>query len=244
MRLLTIITLSLIFSNLSSAQMSLGILSEPTISFAKVGALPRAESDSIRNLKAGSKSISLGIEIRKQIDRYQSITFIPGYLQTNMMLVKEDMQFLDVVHPKLPEIRDFAQAAPKVAYITHRQKYAGTQIIYAKKLDVRGMDRKAKIEIGGGIGAYALLQSDVKIRTEGFAIKDKFTHVFTDSTGLDARPYLIQIILVADLNYELSPKTHLIAGIKVSSPLTSTSTSEPKITIFSPALRIGLRFEI
>jgi hypothetical protein len=234
----------LITSSTIFAQMSIGIMSEPTLSFAKVGALPRSESDSIKNLKQGSRSVSLGLEIRKDIDRYQSITFIPGYLQTNMLLVKENMQFLDVVHPLLPEIRDLAQASAKVAYITHRQKYAGTQILYSKKLQVQGLDRKLKIELGAGLGGYFLIQNDVKIRTEGFAIKEKFTHIFTDSTGIDVKPLLIQAIVTADLNYELTPKSYIVAGIKASVPFTSTTSSLPKITIFAPALRIGLRFNI
>lgn len=237
--LLILITSSTIF-----AQMSIGVMSEPTMSFARVGALPRGDSDSIKNLKQGGKSVSLGLEIRKDIDRYQSITFIPGYLQTNMLLVKNNMQFLDVVHPKLPEIRDLAQASEKVAYITHRQKYAGTQILYSKKLQIKGMDRKFKIELGGGLGGYFLIQNDVKIKTEGFAIKEQFTHIFTDSTGMDVKPLLIQAIVTADMNYELTPKSHIVVGIKASAPFTSTSSSLPKITIFAPALRIGLRFDI
>ena len=243
MRLLSTI-LILIGSYSIYAQMSIGVMSEPTLSIASVGALPRGESDSIKNLKQASRSISLGLEVRKDIDRYQSITFIPGYLQTNMLLVKRDLQLFDVVHPLLPEIRDLAQASEKVAYITHRQKYVGTQIIYSKKLQVKGLDRKFKLELGGGLGGYFLIQNDVKIRTEGFAFSEKFVHVFADSTGLEAKPLLIQAIVTADINYDLTPKSHLVAGIKASAPFTSTSFSAPKITIIAPALRIGLRFDI
>lgn len=227
-----------------SAQTYIGLVAEPTANFAKIGTEPKHQSDSIQDLKQWDKTLGIGLEIRKQIDRYQAITFIPGYQQYNLLLVKENLQFLDVVHPKLPEIRDLAQAANKIAKIRHRQKYIGSQILYSRELQIRGLADKLNLEIGGGLGVYFLLQSDVKITTEGFAIKSQFNHVFTDSTGIDARPILIQAIAFGDISYNLAPSIDLFGGIKLTAPFTSTTTSLPKITIFSPAARFGLRFEL
>jgi hypothetical protein len=227
-----------------SAQTHLGIVIEPTANIARIGMEPKQQSDSIRGLMHIDKTIGFGLEIRKQIDRYQSITFIPGYQQYNLLLIKENLQFLDVIHPNLPEIRDLSQGANKVAQIRHRQKYIGSQILYARKLKIRGLNSKLKIDIGAGIGLYFLLQNDVKITTEGFAIKDQFSHTFTDSTGIEARAFLMQAIGHGDVSYSISSNIDVFGGVKIAIPFTSTTTSIPKITLFTPAARVGLRFEL
>ena len=227
-----------------SAQTYLGIVVEPTANIAQLGMGPKQQSDSIRGLMHIDKTLGFGLGIRKQINRYQSITFIPSYQQYNLLLVKENLRFLDIVHPNLPEIRDLSQGANKVARIRHRQKYIGTQILYARKLLIRGINSKLRIDIGAGLGLYYLLQSDVKITTEGFAIKDQFSHVFKDSTGIEARPFLIQAIGYGDISYSISPIIDVFGGVKIALPFTSTTTSLPKITLFVPAARVGLRFEL
>ncbi|MFT5056643.1 MAG: hypothetical protein ACI80H_001360 [Pseudoalteromonas distincta] len=227
-----------------SAQTYIGIVIEPTANIARIGMEPKQQSDSIRGLMHIDKTIGFGLEIRKQIDRYQSITFIPSYQQYNLLLVKENLQFLDIVHPNLSEIRDLSQGANKVARIRHRQKYIGTQILYARKLQIRGLNSKLRIDMGAGLGLYYLLQSDVKITTEGFSIKGQFSHVFKDSTGIEARPFLIQAIGYGDISYSISPFIDIFGGVKIALPFTSTTTSLPKITLFTPAARVGLRFEL
>ena len=219
-----------------SAQTYLGIVVEPTANIARLGKEPRQQSDSIRGLRYIDKTLGFGLEIRKQIDRYQAITFIPSYQQYNLLLVKENLQFLDIVHPNLPEIRDLSQGADKIARIRHRQKYIGTQILYARKLQIRGLNSKLRIELGTGLGLYYLLQSDVKITTEGFAIKG--------STGIETRPFLTQAIGYGDIAYSISPIIDIFGGVKIALPFTSTTTSLPKITLFTPAARVGLRFEL
>ena len=223
-----------------SAQTYLGIVVEPTANIARLGKEPRQQSDSIRGLRYIDKTLGFGLEI----NRYQSITFIHSYQQYNLLLVKENLQFLDIVHPNLPEIRDLSQGADKIARIRHRQKYIGTQILYARKLQIRGLNSKLRIELGTGLGLYYLLQSDVKITTEGFAIKGQFSHVFKDSTGIEARPFLTQAIGYGDIAYSISPIIDIFGGVKIALPFTSTTTSLPKITLFTPAARVGLRFEL
>lgn len=241
MRILLIILISS-FTTYSFGQMSIGMVGEPTLNITKIGDSPQDESKSLQSLKTKDYTLGLGIEIRKQIDRFTSISFIPGYQQSNMLLVKEDLQLFDVIHPQIPEIRDLAQAAQKNAFLHYRHLYAGLQVIYAKKLKVRTSDSKLGFELGGGLGAYLLAKDDIKVRTEGFALNGNYTQIIDDSTGITARPFLANIAAVADLTYRATPSAHVFAGAKLTAPLTSTSTSSPKITIFTPALRLGLRY--
>lgn len=240
MRLLALILFtSYILS--SVGQVSIGIIGEPTLNLTAVGDEPKSSGDSIRILKSHDYTIGLGINIRNQIDRYNAITVIPSFLQTNVLLERQNLQFLDVVHPLLPEIRDFSQAAEKKAFLRYRQQYVGIQILYANRLKAKLPDAKFSLEIGGGLAGYYLMKSDVKIRTEAFAINGQYIHTFSDSTGVESRNYLVNLIGTADLNYKLTPNIILLAGLKLGIPLTSTSISEPTLTVFTPGLRVGFR---
>ncbi|MDB4107192.1 hypothetical protein N9595_01875 [Bacteroidia bacterium] len=243
MRIILSLAIGFIFQ-IGFSQVSIGLIGEPTLNLVRIGDTPRKASDSLSGLLTNDKTLSLGLEVRKQIDRYQSITFIPGYYQSNMLLVKEKLNFLDIIHPELPEIRDLAQAAEKIAYLHYRQKYIGTQIIYAKKLKARPSNTKLSFEVGGGIGAYYLFSDDIKIRTEGFAVNGEYIHIISDNTGIETHDVLVNVLLLGDLNYSISPRLKVIAGAKFAMPLTATSTSTPRISIITPALRFGLRRDL
>ncbi len=236
-----VICFAFFYASFSIAQVSVGIIAEPTLNLSSIGTLPSSQSDSLKSLRSHDYSLGLGIEIRNQIDRYNSITFIPGYTQTNLLLVKEDLQFLDVIHPQLPEVRDFGQTAEKKAYLRYRQKYIGTQILYAKRLQVNTGDAKLTVELGGGLGAYYLLQDDIRVRTEAFAINNDYTQIIRDSTGIEVQPFLFNGILTGDMNYKILPDLILIGGFKLTLPVTSTTISEPTIRLYNAGLRLGLR---
>lgn len=233
--------LSFFYTTIITAQVSVGFLAEPTLNLTSIGDVPSRTGDSLRDLRSHDYTLGFGFEIRNQIDRDNSITFIPGYLQTNMLLVKEDLQFLDIIHPQLPEIRDFGQTAEKKAFLRYRQRYFGAQILYAKRHQLNTRDTRITAELGGGIGVYYLLQDDIKIRTEAFAIGNDYSQIIRDSTGIEVQPFLLHTVFAGDLNYRLLPDLILVGGFKLSIPLTATTISEPTIRIYNASFRAGIR---
>lgn len=240
MRIIFAATL-LITSVYMMAQVSIGILAEPTLNITRVGSEPKAIADSFKNIKSYDYTVSFGVEIRKNIDRYQSFSIIPGFHQTNILTQLQDLQLFDVVHPELPEIRDLAFTATKNAEIRYRQMYLGSQFLYNRQLQVRGLPPKVALHVGGGLGAFFLFNQDAKVTTEAFAIQGEYTHIIKENVGIESRPILIQAILTADCTVEVLPKTDLTAGIKAALPMTPTTSSQPKMTVWAPALRVGLR---
>ena len=225
----------------SFGQTSIGIIVEPTINITHVGSEPKNLADSFSSAKSNDYTIGLGIEIRKNIDRFQSYSIIPGFHQTNILTMLDDLQFLDIVHPQLPEIRDLAFAATKRAEIRYRQMYLGSQFLYHKQLKTKGLNSKVKINIGGGLGAFFLFMHDAKVTTEGFAINGNYTTLIKDSTGIEINPFLFQALLTADFTINILPTTELIAGVKATLPITATTSSQPKMSVWTPALRLGIR---
>jgi hypothetical protein len=225
----------------SMGQASIGIIIEPTLNVTHVGLEPKNLSDSFSRMKSHAYTVGFGIELRKNIDRFQSYSIIPGFHQTNILTELENLQFLDIIHPQLPEIRDLAFAATKRAEIRYRQMYLGSQFMYNKQLQVSGINSKLKVNIGGGLGAFFLVSHDVKVKTEGFAIHGNYTTIIKDSTGIEINPFLFQALLTADVSMKVLPNTELVAGIKATLPITATTSSQPKMTVWTPAIRIGIR---
>jgi len=229
MRLSTVCAF-LVLANYSLGQTSLGIVVEPTLNFTHIGLEPKNLSDSFSRMKSHDYTVGLGIEIRKNIDRFRSYSIIPGFHQTNTLTALENLQFLDIVHPQLPEIE-----------ICYRQMYLGSQFLYNKQLKVKGVNSKVKVNIGGGLGAFILFSHDTKVTTEGFTISGNYTTIIKDSTGVEINPFLCQVLLTADFTIKVLPSTDLVGGIKATLPVTATTSSQPKMTVWTPALRIGIR---
>ena len=97
----------LLFSLCTLAQSTIGLIIEPSFNIPKFK--KSSQSDSIKGISNADLTLSFGLEIKKKLDRYNAISFIPGFLQTNLLTVKENLQFLDLIHPSLPEIKDLTQ---------------------------------------------------------------------------------------------------------------------------------------
>ena len=239
---LIIFSIAILLFGTAQAQVSLGLMIEPALNISTVGSQPEVLSDSFKRLKKSDFNTSFGIEIKNQLDRYASFSIIPGYYQTNFLIVKEDLQYLDVIHPELRAIRDQSQGVQKNAYLHYRQKYVGLQLLFAKKLQIQGLPNSTFFELGGGLGAHYLVDNDVKIRTEGFAIDQKYIHVIKKNTGFTPSDFALNAIGHADLNFQLDPNTILLAGLKMNIPINTNANEAPQVRIYMPTLRFGIRF--
>ncbi len=238
----SIISLLLLNSLLSAGQNSIGLIAEPTLNITNIDTEPKAIADSLKSLKTHDYTLSIGIELRKNIDRYQSISIIPGYHQTNIITEFKNLQFLDVIHPQLPEIRDLAFAANKQAKVRYRHQYLGAQFLYNRMIKTSRLPPKMSFNIGGGFGIFLLFSQDVKVTTEGFSVQGKYKHIIKNDIGIASKKLLLQALITADYTYEILPNIEVLAGLKVMLPFTSTtSTYRPTMTVWSPALRLGVR---
>jgi len=234
------ILIALIFARFCcSAQISVGLIAEPIINISQSQNIP--QWDSVNSVKKHDLTIGMGIEIKKKWDRYNSISLIPGFYQTNLRLVRKDLQFLDIIHPALPEIRDLTQTASKIANLRYRNQYIGLQVLINRQLQLQKIPQKIKVEAGYGLGVFALAQHSIKIQTEGFAVNNTFMQVINKETGVNPKLYLIQILGDINLLYNLTPKLILSGGIKAALPLNKTNTENFSYSIYTPGFKIGLR---
>ncbi|MEK9601506.1 MAG: hypothetical protein VW147_06685 [Bacteroidota bacterium] len=231
--------LSLVFLSIYSiGQTTVGLVIEPSFNLPQFK--KSTQSDSIKKIHKPDLTISFGIDIKKQLDRYNAIRFIPGFHQSNLLTVKENLQFLDIIHPALPEIKDLTQSASKIARVRYRQQYIGSQIIYNRQLQLLKIPPKLNIEIGGGMGLYYLIHHSVKVNTEGFAINNKFVTTINDDTKIDPNSILIQVLLDANVLYNITPNYTISGGLKIGLPITNTNSELFTFRMYNTGLRISL----
>ena len=235
----SIYALLLIFLSIYSyGQMTVGFVIEPSFNLPQFK--KSTQSDSIKKIHKPDLTLSFGIEIKKQLDRYNAICFIPGFHQSNLLTVKENLQFLDIIHPALPEIKDLTQSATKIARVRYRQQYLGSQIIYNRQLQLRKIPPKLNIEIDGGMGLYYLIHHSVKVNTEGFAINNEFFTTINEDTRIDPNSILIQVLLDANVLYNISPNYTISGGLKIGLPITNTNSELFTFRMYNTGLRIIL----
>lgn len=242
MKAITILLLSL-FALAAQGQIAIGIHADPSINFSQMKPGLGNEADSMKELYTPDKVVSLGLEIRKVIDRYQSVSFEPGYHQVNMLNSQYDLKFLDVIHPQLPAIMDLTYAATKNAYLHYRFQYASFGITYNNKLKAFYQNTGFNMEFRTGLHYLYLANHDVKVKTEGFAINGSFVQFVEDTTGIIPNKHLANLSLNYNVNYQLIPSVELSAGLQTRIPLIANADDPFKLTIYNIGLHLGIRKE-
>ena len=233
--------LLLLISVHSSAQISLGVFVEPSAQLTSISKYSSSEYDSLKALLHRDMGISLGLEIGIAKDKYNSFHIKPGYYQYGFLLVRENLQLFDIVHPGLDTIYDQSQAANKMAYMHHRFKYAGLQMEYHRDISPRTKNLGVKFHIGGGLSYYYLLKHDIRIRTEGFAFDEKFKHTVDSDLFFTANKHLLSVHALFETIYEPKPTVEVFAQFLIKAPLMTLTKKDPAVYSFMPALNLGIR---
>ncbi len=224
------------------AQSGIAVIVEPSYNFVFIGETTDNVSDSIFNLKVNDRVLSFGLEYRYQIDRDQAITFKPSYNQTNLLLVQSGLQLFDVIHPSLPELKDLTQAATKTAYLHHRFKYIGLQVMYSGRVKTNYKSTGPRFDYNVGLTYNHLINQDIKLRTEGFALQGEFKHIIKDTILFNAKNSNVTLNVGADVSYPLNSSFGLIGGVILNLPVITTTSNDPLLRIFNPAARLGIRY--
>ena len=234
--LLLLIIISPLYS-----QNSIGIYINPNFQFSKLSESPANVSDSLNALLQNDRVFSFGLEFRKQIDRDQAISFNPGFYQESSLFVLKDLQLFDVIHPSLPEIRDQAQAASKIANLHYRFKYLSAQVQYTRRVKTPYRKNRVSFEYNIALTYLQLLTQDIRLQTEGFALKGDFVHIIKEDIYFEGRKHNLLPSAGFDVVYPANLNLYIIAGGCFGLPLFTLNTNEPSVRNYNPGIKIGLR---
>ncbi len=228
--------------SVASAQNSIGLYTNPNFQFTSLSGTPIRISDSLSNIKERDNIFSFGMEFRKQIDRDQAISFNPGFYQMSSLFVLKDLQLFDVIHPSLPEIRDQAQAASKVANMHYRFKYISAQVQYSRRIKTPYKQNAPSFEYSGALTYLYLVQQDIRLQTEGFAFRGDFTHIITEQIYFEGRKHNFLLSTGFDVVYPTLPDLYIFTGGIINIPIRTTTMNEPILRHISPGAKVGLRY--
>jgi len=243
MKIITLI-LFLIISSISFGQNYIGVFIEPALQLTVIDDRPEAISDSLNKINRPDMNLGFGIEYKWHIDRFNAISFSPNYQQFSSLFVLEDLQFLDIVHASLPEIRDLSQGAQKNAFVHNRFKHAGIHIQYSRSISDKFKSIGVLFEANGGLAYHFLVAQDAKITTEAFAINEAFTHVSKDNLFFEARKHNVSATLGATSIYNFAPDWQVFGNAMARIPVLSMTTNDPKVSIYNLTFRTGIRVAI
>ena len=225
------------------AQWSFGLFAEPNAQLNSIKKTGTAQNDSIASLLQNDKRLSFGIEISFEKDKLSSFHFKPGFYQYGFMLERRGLKLFDVVHSSFGQIYDQSEAAEKVAYMQHRFKYLGLQMEYHRDISPQLRNIGVKLYTGFGLSYYALIDQDIRLRTEGFAIRDDFIHIIDEDLYFKANEHLLSTQALFGLIYEPNSSIDLFAQLQAKVPFMSLTSSPDIIYSWMPGLNLGIRKE-
>ncbi|MFY0644824.1 MAG: hypothetical protein JXR19_10195 [Bacteroidia bacterium] len=232
----------LILFNLSVfAQWSFGLFAEPNAQLSYLKETGTAQNDSIGALLNHDKRLSFGVEISLEKDKLNSFHFKPGFYQYGFMLERTGLQLFDVVHSSFGQIYDQSEAAVKVAYMQHRLKYLGLQMEYHRDISPQLKNIGIKLYTGFGLSYYALIDHDIRLRTEGFAIQDDFIHKISSDLFFTPNEHLVSAQALFGIIYEPTSSIDLYAQLQAKAPLMRLTSAPELIYTWMPGLNLGIR---
>lgn len=232
--------LILLISSSAMAQVSVGLFAEPSYQFQNLKAYDSPEYDSIAPLMNNTVNLAYGASLSFASNRVNIFHIKPGLFQYGFMLLREDLQLFDVVHPQFGQIYDQSQAAIKNAYMKHRFQYAGLQFEYQRDISPTLKNIPVNLFIGGGLSYYYLVKQDLRVRTEGFAIDEKYIHKINDDLYFQANKHLLSVQALFETSYDIDPNTNVYAQASVKLPIMHVS-KEPQVYVWAPAVGVGIR---
>lgn len=234
--------LLVLISTSTYAQLSVGLFAEPSYNFQNLQEYSTPPTyDSIAPLMNNTINLSYGASISIAKDRVNIFHIKPGIFQYGFMLLREDLQLFDVVHPTLGQIYDQSQAAIKYAYMKHRFQYAGLQLEYQRDITPQLKQLPVNLFVGGGITYHYLIKQDLRVRTEGFAIDEEYIHLINDELVFNANEHLLSIHALFETSYNIDPNTNIYAQALVKVPFMNIAQNDPGVYVWMPSIGVGIR---
>lgn len=156
-----------------------------------------------------SPQFQIGIQTKINKDLWFQVAL--GYSDLGMVQVNEDIQLLEVIHPKLGKLTELSGTNKKSIANYHLRQL---EIPIGLILDIskRTTYNKWRNYIHLGISPSILFQNQLKIKLEGFSKNGETVHVYDDDLGLEVQKFNVAAWLGYEFLYNIQPG--LYAGIK------------------------------
>jgi len=116
-------------------------------------------------------SIGLSAAMSFTSSRNTGIRFGLEYMDAGFRRVREDLRFLDTIHPNIGIVRDLSQTGGAYAEFNYSYKYMQIPFLFTKNLELRSLiESKLHFFAGGSISVLLKHQMITKLR--GFSTRE------------------------------------------------------------------------
>lgn len=195
--------------------------------------------DSVRRLNDRKLTLSAGFLVNLSLKT--NLLFQTGIAYDRYVVsrYRENLQFLDVVHPQVGRIFDLSQGASKNVRYDQRFEMLSLPLNLHYVITPTKRRNTYTQSVFAGITPQVLIGDRMRVEMEGFGIKGESEYIFRDSL-LTARP--VNVTINAGFRHQFVIDQQLWVSVQPGIALTLLSLSTQPVVdrVFSPYLHLGL----
>lgn len=195
--------------------------------------------DSIRSLNDRKLTLSAGFLVNLSLKTNLILQTGIAYDRYVVSRYRENLQFLDVVHPQVGRIFDLSQGASKNVRYDQRFEMLSLPINLHYVITPSKRRNTYTQSVFAGITPQVLMGDQMRVDMEGFGIRGESEYIFRDSL-LMARP--VNVTFHAGFRHQFVIDQQLWVSVQpgLAIPLLTLSTSPVSDRVFCAYLQLGL----
>lgn len=154
---------------------------------------------------------------------------------------REDLQFLDVIHPQVGQIFELSQASTKNVRYDYRYRYLSIPVNVMYNMTPTKLRNRFEHFVYGGFQPEFLVGHDLLVDLEGFSMKGQGRFVVDDTTS-QARNFNIGLSAGYRLVMPIDQSLNIALQPNISVPLLSSGLQPVADRIFVLSVMLGLNY--
>lgn len=248
-KLLTLMLIC-VFCNAAKAQLkdpALSISVMPTVSNRLMSFktnVPDNYKDSINQSDGYRDALSAAVMMSYSVDKYTRIHFGLQYLNLGFTRKKENLRFLDTIHPQIGIMSDLSQTGESYVDFNYRFHYITLPFLVDKQI-VNKRLKASTLHFIMGASISALLKHDIKAQFHGFSLKGGQKSKVLDAGDQEAGRLNGNLQFGFRLeNLVYGEKTFVFVQPNVFIPILKANYSKERAQLYALGLQVGLMFKI
>lgn len=156
---------------------------------------------------------------------------------------REDLQFLDIIHPEIGQIFEISHAATKNVRYDYRYRYISVPVMAMYNLTPTKLRNRFEHFAYVGVRAEYLVGSDLLVDLEGFSMRGEGRFVVSDS-GLTTQEFNMAIETGYRFVLPIDKSLNISIQPRLSVPLMPSSSAPVRDRIYLLAVNLGINYSL
>jgi hypothetical protein len=200
--------------------------------------------DSINRIDGYRDAISAAVMLSYSVDKYTRIHFGLQYLNLGFTRKKENLRFLDTIHPQIGIMSDLSQTGESYVDFNYRFHYITLPFLVDKQIVNKSM-KASTLHFILGASISALLKHDINAQFHGFSLKGGEKSKVLDASNQEAGRLNGNFQVGFRLeNLVYGEKTFVFVQPNLFIPVLKANYSKERAQLYALGLQVGLMFKL